>query len=324
MRKKIVVTGASGFLGSHICEALHEAGYQVHALLRETSSTRWLGHPWITVHRSDLFNQESLSGILEGADSVIHAAAALIGASPRELHRVNVEGSESLAHAAIKAEVKRFVFISSNAAGGPSDDLVPKADNSRDEPISPYGKSKKRAEQALGKLSREIEIIILRPVMIYGPRDGHLVRLFRLVDSPVVPLVDTKPIYMPIIYVKDCARAAVAAVAAEVESGSVYYVSDPCIQTLDTIYDHVSNALGRRLRLIRIPIWLASFLMWVIYGLKKKEVAFTPDSVREFSNRFRVVSSKPTIRELGWKPQVPAYQGFKKTVQWYRDQGWLS
>lgn len=321
--RKVLVTGASGFLGSHICEAAHEADYEVHALIRKTSSREWLNHDWITVHVADLADREALSDILKGIDAVVHAAAALIGASEEELFNINVGVTRILAEEACKAGVERFIFVSSRAAGGCGNTLEPKKETDPDCPLSGYGWSKKQAEEELFQFRDKIKAISLRYVIIYGPRDKHLVRLFRIINSSLVPLIGTKPIYTPMVYVRDAAYAAVAALQANVSSGSIYYISDGIPYTLDIVYDLIAAALGTRLKSIRVPIWLGALLMGVIYGARKQEVAFTLSAVWEFRHRFRLVSPDKTRVELGWQPQVTAYEGLAETVKWYHQRGWL-
>jgi nucleoside-diphosphate-sugar epimerase len=321
--RKVLVTGASGFLGSHICEAAHEAGYEVHAIIRKTSSREWLNHDWITIHVAELDDPDSLLTILKGTYAVIHAAAALHGSSEEELSKVNVEASKMLAQQAVKAGVKRFIFISSNAVGGPSKTLTPRKESDPDFSISPYGRSKKRAEEELSKFSNEIKIINLRCVVIYGPRDRHMLRLFKLFNSPLVPVLGSKPIYLPIVYVKDAARAAIAALQADVASGSIYYISDGMPYTFEVFYDFIAHAFGKKLRIFRVPIWLASLVMWLIYGARKKEVAFSAREMRGFRHRFRLVSIERAVKELRWRPQFWAEDGLSETVRWYKDKGWL-
>jgi nucleoside-diphosphate-sugar epimerase len=322
-KRKVLVTGASGFLGSHICEAAHEAGYEVHAIVRKTSSREWLNHDWITIHVAELDDREALSLTLKGIDAIVHAAAKLIGASEEEFFNINVEATRTLAEEACKAGVERFVFVSSRAAGGCGNTLEPKKETDPDRPLSGYGWSKKHAEEKLFEFRDKIKVISLRYVIIYGPRDKHLVRLFRIVNSNLVPLIGTEPIYTPMVYVRDAAYAVVAALQANVSSGSIYYISDGIPYTLDIVFDLIAAALGIRLKSIRIPVWLGALLMGVVYGARRQEVAFTLGAVWEFRHRFRLVSPGKARVELDWQPQVTAHEGFAETVKWYRQRGWL-
>jgi len=322
-KKKILVTGASGFLGSHICDALHEAGYDVHAFIRPSSSRQWLGHDRLTLHVANFNDSEALSKTLEGVDVVIHAAAALIGASDKELHEVNAGFTSWLAGIAVSQGVKKFVFVSSNSADGPTRTIFPKKESDEDFPLSPYGKSKKEAELELEKFKDRIKIINLRYVLMYGPRDRHVLRLFELVKSPIVPLVGTRPVYMSLLYATDAARAAVAAVEADVPSGSIYSVSDGLHYTHEMFYEFIATALGKKLRVVRIPVRLSSFITVFLVAGRRKDVSLTPREVSELRHRFRLVSIEKTIKDLKWQPKVPLHEGVVETVRWYKETGWL-
>jgi nucleoside-diphosphate-sugar epimerase len=323
-KSKILVTGASGFLGSHICEIINDAGYVVHAVVRSASSRDWLDHSWLTLHEGEFSDRAFVSSILEGFEAVIHSAAELVGASTEALYSINVEATRILAEESIKAGVKKFVFISSRDAGGVNKTAVPKSESDPDTPYTPYGKSKKMAEEELAKLKDKINVISLRPVLIYGPRDRHLLRLFELIKKmSLVPIVGIKPVYMPLIFVRDVAGAALAALRARLPSGSSFYISDGSPHTMESLYRQAASFLGKKLRMIRIPARLASFIVAALYGARTREVAVTPQAVLEMRHRYRLVSTEKARRELLWEPVTRLELGIPLTLEWYKKEGWL-
>lgn len=323
-KKKILVTGASGFLGSHICEVLHDAGYEVHAVVRQSSSCTWLNHPWLKLHKGEFDDRTFLASILEGVEAVVHSAAELIGASDDELNKTNVEATLVLAQESIKAGVRRFVFISSRDAGGLRKDAIPKKESDPDIPYSSYGKSKKQAEIRLDELKDKITIINLRPVLIYGPRDRHFLRLFKLIKNmPLSPIVGMKPVYMPLVFVRDVAGAVLSALTSFVTSGSSYYISDGMPFTLDLIYRKIAFSFGKKANIIRVPPWVAAFIVGFLYGSRTKEIAFTPKTILEFRHRYRLVSIEKARKELGWEPKTMLDTGISLTTLWYKEKGWL-
>jgi len=323
MIKKVLVTGASGFLGSHISEAAHDAGYEVHALIRQTSSRRWLKHDWLNIHVANLDDRCGLSGVLKGMDAVIHNAGATSGYSKEIFQRVNIEATKVLVEESIKAGVKRFVYISSQAAGGPGTGPYPKTENDPDCPVSAYGRSKKKAEELLYSLRDKIEVVSLRYPAIYGPRGTETLRIFKILQGPFQPIMGLKPLYTSMIYVTDAAQAAVAALQANVASGSIYYVTDGIDYTLEYLYDQIGEALGRRGMRIRLPFWLVSLAAWWTHEVRGEQTSFTREKVREFKARYWLASSERAMRELGWKPQVLPQDGFARTIRWYRYKRWL-
>lgn len=322
-QKKVLVTGASGFLGSHIVEAAHEAGYEVHAIIRETSSRRWLKHDWLNIHVANLDELTGLSEMLKGMDVVIHNAGATSGYSKETLQKVNVEGTKAIVEESIKAGVKRFVYVSSQAAGGPSKGTYPKTEDDPDCPISTYGFSKKTAEEILLGLRDRIQIVILRYPVIYGPRGEEMLPIFKILSGPLQPVIGFKPLYTSMIYVTDAAQAAVAALQAKVASGSIYYIADGVDYTIEYLYDLIGEALGKKGLRIKLPLWIVSIAAWWVHDVRKKRPSFNREEVREFKARFWLASSEKAMRELGWKPQVLPGEGFAKTTRWYRYKRWL-
>ncbi|MCK4334687.1 NAD(P)-dependent oxidoreductase [candidate division WOR-3 bacterium] len=321
--KKVLVTGASGFLGSHISEAAHDAGYEVHALIRQTSSRRWLKHDWLNIHVANLDDRCGLSGVLKGMDAVIHNAGATSGFSEEDFQHVNVEGTRTVVEESIKAGVKRFVYISSQAAGGPGKGPFPKTEDDPDCPVSAYGRSKKKAEELLYSLRDKIEVVSLRYPAIYGPRGKEMLPVFKLAGGIIQPLIGMKPLYTSMVYVTDAARAAVAAAKAKLPSGSIYYITDGIDYTVEYLYDQIGEALGRRGMRIRLSFWLVSLAAWWTHEVRGEQTSFTREKVREFKARYWLASSERAMRELDWRPQVLPQEGFAKTIRWYRYKRWL-
>mgnify|MGYP001086579016 CR=1 FL=1 len=317
--KKVLVTGASGFLGSHISEAAHQAGYEVHALIRQTSSRRWLDHPWLVIHTADLYDRDAMACILSRMDGVIHCAGTLWG----DYYRVNTQATRVIAEESAKVGIKRFVYVSSMAAGGPSKGPYAKDGGEEDNPISPYGHSKRDAEQLLYNLRSKLHVVILRYPMIYGPRDTQGLRLFKTFKIFINPSVGLRRRYISAVYVKDAARAAVAALFAPVGSGSCYDISDGANYTFNKLYKVIGKVWGRKALRIPVPFDLIMFGAWVINDLLKGKTAFNPDQMGMFRERYWLVSPERANCELGWRPQVDIYQGVKETVRWYKEKGWL-
>ncbi len=324
MAKKILITGASGFLGSHTAEAAHEAGYEVHVLVRETSPRDWLKHYWLNIHTTPSVTEcADIAPLIKKMDAVIHNAGATSGASSQAHHEVNVEGTKALVQECIKAGVKRFVYISSQSAGGPNKGSFPKTENDPDCPITSYGRSKKEAEEMLCSFRDRISVVSLRYPPVYGPRGREMLQVFKMVKGAFQPILGYKPLYTSMIYVRDAARAAIAAAGATVNSGSFYYVNDGIDYTQDYIYDLISQAIHHTGIRIKVPFWLVSLAAWWQTDVLKRRSSFTPEKVKEFRARFWLASPEKAAKELGWKPQMMPSLGFKETVDWYTSHGWL-
>jgi len=322
VKKKVLVTGAAGFLGPAICEALHEAGYEVHGLLEKNRKSP-VEKPWLRLHCIDLKDSKPLVKLLRGIPMVIHNAGALSRFKEEQLINVNVGLTRELANNAVQAGVERLVFTSSQAVGGPSAGPCPKKETDPDCPVSPYGRSKKRAEEVLYTFKDKLHIVSLRYCPIYGPRGREFLPLFKILSGRIHPLVGSKPTYINLIYVEDAARAAVAALEAEVPSGSYYYISDGIDYTDTHFYDLICQALESGGTRIRVPFWLASLAAWLQNDVLKKSSVFTRDKVNEMKARYWLSSPEKAISELNWKPEVRSEEGLYNTVRWYRYKRWI-
>lgn len=321
--RRITVTGASGFLGSHICEALNEAGYEVHALIRHTSPRTWLKKSWMNIHPLGFRREKELSALLSRMDAVIHAAGRVFG-TDKELNEANLEVTLKLVNQCIASGVQRFVYASTQSAGGPSKGPYPKAADDPDLPISLYGQSKKAAEDEINRWSEAIHVTSLRYSPVYGPRDRESLRMFKTLKGRIHPLFGSKPIYTNMVYVSDAARAAVAAISSDTQSGSVYNINDGVDYTMEYLYDLITEALeNKRGVRIRIPFWALELASWWEKKVLGRQSVFNKDKIGEFRARFWLASSQRALRELNWKPEVKIRDGLKETVWWYRVKKWL-
>jgi len=325
-RSRVLVTGASGFLGSHICDVLHEAGYDVHALVRPTSSLQWLQHDWLCIHKVDYNDIQLISHILSKVDYVVHCAGVMATTSRNGRHsrQTNLDITRMLAEESAKAGIKRFIFTSSLAAGGPGQSSEARTEDNSDNPISNYGRSKKAAECMLASMSDNLFSVILRFSMIYGPRDSNILNFFKRATTRVVPLIGRNPIYTSMVHVKDAARAVVASLKADIESGSLYQITDGVRYTIDSIYGHIEEALekDKEARRIKFPMWLVMLKAWWNHDVLNKR-GISPDQVRQFKGRYWVASPEKARKDLDWRPEIDIKKGLADTVKWYLTQGWL-
>jgi nucleoside-diphosphate-sugar epimerase len=324
----ILLTGGTGFLGSHVAEQLSEAGRKVRALVRKSSDTRFLR----TLSNVELVegavdDAASMLAAARGVDSIVHAAGLVKARSPDEFLEVNAEGTLNALSAARKNAVRRFVYVSSLAAAGPSDaDGNPVPATATPRPVTHYGKSKLAAEAHVHAARDELEVIVLRPAAIYGPRDREILAFFKAIKVGVLPYMGSTENKLSMIYGADCARACVAALDATVPSGSSYFLDDGRVYRFADLIANVETAMGTRAWL-RFPlprrVIHVAGLASELYGrATNRAVMLTRDKCNELFAQW-VCDSSDAQQKLGWRPSVPFEEGARLTVDWYRGAGWL-
>lgn len=326
---KVLVTGASGFLGSHVAEELIREGHTVRALVRRTSNKKHLQSlSGVEFAEGSVEDKERVEEAALGVDAVVHVAGIVKARGEREFNATNLEGTLNVLSAVKKQSpgIKRFVHVSSLEACGPSRDGSP-VPVSQEAPITAYGRSKLAAEKALIEARQDLPITILRPTAIYGPRDVEILDAFKSVKRGVLPLTGDGSAQYTFIYGPDCARACIRAIVADVPSGSIYHISDGGVYTQRAMAEDMERALGKR-ALVRagLPIGIlktASVFVEAYGKLVDKPVMLTREKANMLAQPYWVCSSREAEEALGWKPEVAWPEGAKLAVKWYREMGWL-
>jgi nucleoside-diphosphate-sugar epimerase len=344
---KVLVTGASGFLGSHVAEELVRQGHVVRALVRKTSNRKFLESlgaksngtchpegrrlegPRVELAEGSVEEPDKVADAVDGVDAIIHVAGLVKARGPEEFHATNVGGTKNLLDAARRHAkgLRRFVFVSSQAAVGPSPDGKPLGSAHPPSPVTHYGRSKLEAERAVLDARGDLPVVVIRPPLIYGPRDNETFAFFQSVARGVLPMLGDGKNTLSVVYASDAAAACVRAVVADVPSGRVYFVDDGEVYVWRDALADIERALGKR-ALVRVGLPLGvmnvAALFSEAYGkMSNKAVMLTRDKLNELKQKHWVIDSQDTRRDLDWSPSVKWPEGTKRAADWYREQGWL-
>ena len=263
-------------------------------------------------------------------DAVVHVAGLVKARNPAEFFRTNTEGTRNLVAAAEAHApgLKRFVYVSSLAAVGPSQDGKPVADDVAPRPLTQYGRSKLAAELAVLAAKDRLPVTVIRPPLIYGPRDRETLAFFTSVRNGVLPVLGDGRNTLSVIYGEDCAGAVVkAAITPGAPSGRTYFVEDGSVYVWRDALAEVEKAMGKR-AFFRVGLPMAVVQVAAaasqLYGkVTNTAQMLTLDKVNELRQRHWVCEGTGARRELGWEPKTSWPQGVAKAVAWYRQAGWL-
>lgn len=332
--KKILITGATGFIGSFIVEEAINRGYEVWAAVRRTSSKKYLQEPGIHFIELDFGSEKKLKEQLNGHDFdyVVHAAGVTKCLHSEEFFRTNTEGTKNLVNALIKLDMplQRFVFVSSlSILGAIHEDMPYKdiTDNDTPQPNTAYGRSKLMAEEYLRSL-KDFPFVILRPTGVYGPREKDYFLMAKSIKQHVDFAVGYKRQDITFIFVKDVVQAVFLALTADSKvCGKSYILSDGNVYTSQTFSKLIQKDLGINhvLRIVA-PIWLLKVISTIgefTAHLTGKISALNRDKYNIMKQRNWRCDISPARKELGFNPEYNLEQGTEITMKWYKANKWL-
>ncbi len=324
--KKVFVTGASGFTGSHLCDALIEKGYSVTALVRKTSKVDHLKEKGITLVEGDLSDPGSLKGKLKDIKIVFNVAAMYREEVSRaEFDQVHVEGARALLDEAIAAGVERFVHCSTVGVQGEIKN-PPATETAPFNPGDDYQASKLEGEKLALSYFKDNRIngVVVRPVGIYGPGDKRFLKLFRLVNKGRF-MIGKGDVLYHMTYVKDLCAGIILAGEVPGVSGQVYTVGGNEYLPLKDMVKMIAGILGKKGPKIHIPVWpvyvLSFFCEKICSVLKVKPPLYRRRL--DFFTKDRAFDISKAKKELGYEPQVSLKEGLTLTAQWYKENGLL-
>ena len=326
---RVLVTGGSGFLGSHVAEQLSEAGHTVVALVRKSSNRKFLSTlKNVELAEGSVEDRAGIDRAMKGVDAVVHSAGVVKATSEEAFRATNTQGTVNLLESALANApgLKRFVHISSLEACGPSLDGAP-VPVDQERPVTAYGRSKLAAEKEVLARKDKLPVVLIRPAAIYGPRDVEIFVAFQAAARRLFPAISDGSMRACYTYASDCARACIQAITADVPSGSIYFVDDGEPITMAHAWgDVVPRAIGRRpLYRTGVPFPVLTFASYFIeaYGkVRKRPVMLTREKVAALRCDW-ICESAQTREALGWKPELTLAEGAKVTFKWYQDNGWL-
>jgi dihydroflavonol-4-reductase len=327
---KVLVTGASGFLGGYMVEELVRKGYAVVGMVRKGSDTNLLRKLGIELRLGDLADPVSLEAVTKGVDAVIHLAAYYTLNGKKELYEhINVQGTRSLMEAMLKNGVRRLIYCSSTEAMGPTPH--PPADE--DSPCQPnyeYGRSKLRSEDLIREYQKKgIEFTIIRPSGIYGPRNLDDVSYWFITSyantSASKIMVGSGKRVLQFAHVEDVVQGFVLALEKpEVSIGRTYFITDSRAYSYEEIYGILAKIFGKPLPKWHVNVLIAKMIAAPIQAFnwmrRKKDFVWRVDSMNTFKLD-RYYSIERAQNELGYQPKHGLPDGLKETADWYRATG---
>lgn len=332
MRKKVFITGASGFVGSHLVEEAGRRGYEVHAAIRKTSKIDAIQHAVDKFVFPNMDDSDELASLFqqEQYSYIIHAAAMTKSKRESDMLKVNVGYTENILKAslALKGVLERIVYVSSLAAVGPIDFDSPFliTENTPYNPLTVYGRSKKASEDMIKANFADSPISVLRPTAVYGPRERDLFILFDTLSKGFDPYIGSKPQKLSFVYVKDLVDVILDSCTQPQQGLQFYNITDGQVYSRYAMADVFRSTFNKKSFRLHIPYALVAFvakLSQSLYARSEKTPVLYPERLAELTAENWGCNIEKAQSDLAFKAKYDLSSGLRETLLWYKSNNWL-
>lgn len=326
--KKVVLTGANGFIGSHLAEYMHSKGFEVHCIVRKSSNLKWIEGKGFVFHTCGLEDIKALKEVFEGATYVFHLAGTVSAFKYEEYFYGNVTITENVLSAILLCSTKpeKIIVTSSLAVGGPTVKSKPIKESGGFHPVSLYGKAKVEQERVCQKYKDKLPITIARPSVISGEREVELFQFIETVNNRFVPQVGFNDKYLGIIYISDLIDAMYKMAVSDKTAGEAYYLSSETEiswRELSTVCAKILGVKPFTLKLPHFAILLAGHISGLAGRMKGKPATFDAEKAKEGVKEAWTCSVEKAKQDFGFEQKVSIEEGLRKAIEWYKSEGWV-
>lgn len=332
---RILVTGGTGFIGSHLVEALLKRNYEVTCLVRRTSNLKWLERLPVRYVWGDFLKKDSLREAVLGKDIIYHLAGATKSQDKNGYYQANFVATKNLIEVVKSLQpptrdpwhhnLQRFVHISSLAAVGPGAHGEPVTEATLCHPLTDYGKSKLKGEEEVKKYFPHLPITIIRPPVVYGPRDRDLYLYFKSLNYGIKFILGARK-YINLIHVQDLVEGIIQAAENESGVGKIYFMANDERYSMEYLAHLIAATLRKKRITLHIPdimIYLLATISEYLAWLKGSPTIFNRQKALEAAQPYWVCNSSRARKELGFRQKITIQEGIQQTLDWYFQNKWL-
>lgn len=325
---KAFITGATGFVGSHLVDLLLENGIEVYCLRRKTSSIKWLQGKKVNYVFGDIYSNEVLEEAIKDVDYVFHVAGLVKAKNKEAFERGNNLATKNLIEitARVNPNIKKFVHVSSLAVCGPNIGDEPLTEEFIPRPITTYGITKREAEKEVLKFRDKIPVVIVRPPAIYGPRDTEIFVYFKTFSGGLNSIIGFGDKYLSLLHINDVVNGIYLAAIKETKSGDVFFISSDIEYNWDDISKAASKAMNKKAIKLRVPhfiVYTVGAISELIYMFSKSAPTLNLEKCKDLTRSGWFASNLKAKKILGFNESFSLEEGFKDTYEWYKKEGWL-
>ncbi|UCH65679.1 MAG: NAD(P)-dependent oxidoreductase [Ignavibacterium sp.] len=323
-----VVTGANGFVGSHLVDVLIDKGIVVRCIVRESSNLRWLEGKDVEINKCGLFDKEGLSNALTNANYVFHVAGVVKAKKEEGYFRGNVETTRFLLEAALenKDSIKRFLVLSSQTVTGPSLDGEPVTEETECKPITTYGRSKYEQEKLALSYSDRLPVTICRAPAVYGERDTEIFIYFQNFAKGLTTTIGFDKKVLSLIHAIDLVEGFYKAAVSENTFGKVYFISSEKFYSWPEVNAVTSKVLNKKVFKIPVPhfmVYTIAAIAQLLSMFSSKAATLNLEKAKDIVQHAWICDTSKAMRDFGYKQNISIEEGIKRTVDWYKEMKWI-
>ncbi|CAN5603432.1 NAD(P)-dependent oxidoreductase [soil metagenome] len=325
---KAFITGATGFVGSHLADSLLEKGYEVYCLKRKTSSTKWLDGKNVKYVDGDLFSNDALEKVIKEMDYVYHVAGVVKAKTKAGFIKGNYEATKNILEITYKVnpEINKFIHVSSLASCGPNPGTEPIDETYEPKPITTYGVTKKMAEEEVMKYKDKMNVTIIRPPAVFGPRDTEIFIYFKTFNKGLNSMIGLKEKFLSVVYVKDLVNGIILAAESEKANGEIFFVCYDKAYNWKEIGDITSAILKKKAFQLKIPhsfVFTIGAIAQFFAMFSKNPATLNLEKCKDITAERWVCSNEKAKKILGFNPKGELKDGFEETISWYQKMKWI-
>lgn len=331
MNKKIsFVTGANGFVGSHLVEYLLSQGHDVHCLMRKSSDDKWLKGLDITIHRNGIEDIDFLKKVFSEykANYIFHLAGTVKAFDYAGFEAGNVKPTKCILEASLGIEsIEKIIVTSSLAASRATKIGQPNDETCERLPLTDYGMSKMAEEDLAISYMNLLPISIVRPPVVYGERDIDVLLFFKTVKSHLIPLIGFSPKSVSIVYVGDLVKGIYQCAVSEKSKNQTYFIGG---NEDEYSWPRLGELSAKLLKISAIKLHVPHFAIFILAYINEfmaklfgQASVFNTQKAREMVSESWSCSSQKAKNDFGYNPTMPVEEGFERTITWYKEKGWL-
>jgi nucleoside-diphosphate-sugar epimerase len=327
-KKIAVVTGANGFVGSHLVDLLLKKDLIVRCITRKTSDMRWLKDKPIEIFDGGLFDKENLRMAFKDASFIYHVAGVVKAKTSEGYFNGNVEATRTMLEVVLEspATIEKFLIVGSQTVTGPSYDDKPVNEETECKPLTTYARSKKKQEEVALSYSDKLPITICRAPAVYGERDTEVFIYFQTFNKGLTTLIGFDKKILSLIHVADLAEGLYLAATSDKSAGEIYFISSEKYYTWDEIGNVTAKALGKKALRIRIPHFIvftiAAFAQFFAM-FSKKPATLNIEKAKDLTQHAWICDTTKAVEQLGFRQKVSIEEGINRSCEWYREMKWI-